>query len=238
MGAKLLRHPEERFSRDEFVVFDDFDYYVSGERWTSLAADTNTVVAHEGPGRGRVSVSTGPDNVNNDEAAVATTNELFKFIANKAIVAEGLVQFAEAATNAANVAFGFADAFGANLIADNGGAVGINDSGALIFKRDGETVWSFQTEIGGTAVTTQSTTTAGGSAAQTLRIEITPVSSSVFEARPFVDGVQLVDTNGNPIMHRITLGTSTDMDFGLYVKCGSSLTQVVYADYLYASQGR
>lgn len=223
-------------AREEFVVFDDFLSYNDGDLWTKLAGDTNATVAHEGDGsRSRLRLYTG-DSVKNNECAVATTNEQFKFVANKEIVAEGKIQYAEVATDDAKVAFGFGDAIGANLITD-AGAVAVTD-GMLIWKNTDATVWVFHTEINGTSTATTSTTTAGGTSAQTLRIVAKPISSTVFECRPYVDGVQLKDTNGVPIMHTVTLGTATDMDFGVYLKSGSGTSgiETLYVDYLYAAQ--
>lgn len=247
MGSKLLRPITDSFSRDEFRLFDDFLSYNDGDLWTKLAADTTATVAHEGPGRSRIKLAVVTSD--NNEAVLATTNELFRYVANKAITAEGLIEYAEGATNVANVAFGFADAMGANLITDNGAGVTATDA-CLIYKVDGETTWRFHTEIntlanksgdgssGAGTAETVSDTTAGGTTPQTLRIELTPRTSAIFEARPFVDGVQLKTAAGIPIMHAIALGTSTDMDFGIYLKMGSATSETLYADYLYASYVR
>lgn len=237
MGYKTSEHPEADFDRQKFELYDEFDSYTNADLWTALAADTNTTVAHEGPGRSRVKIFTG-DAILNNEAAVATTNELFKYVAGKEIYGEGLIQYAESATNDANVAFGFVDALAANLITD-ALAITATDA-ALIFKTDGSTVWKFHTEINGVSTQSTSTTTAGGSAAQLLRIELIPVSATVYECRPYVDNMPLLDSNGVEIMHRITLGTATDMDFGVYCKAGTGTSgqETVYVDYLYASQVR
>jgi hypothetical protein len=237
MGYKTCAAPTATFNREEFRLFDDFLSYNDADLWTKLAADTNATVAHEGPGRSRVKLFTG-DAIKNNEAAFATTNELYKLVAGKAIVVEGSVEYAESATDDAKVAFGLADAIGANLLTDTG-AITATDA-ALIYKLEDETVWRFHTEINGTSTASTSTATAGGAAAQTLRIEIIPVSSTVFECRPFVDGVQLKTSAGVPIMHRVTLGTATDMDLGLYVKSGAGTSgqETVYSDYIYAAQLR
>ena len=250
MGNKMLAAPTARFNREEYSIFDDFAYYVDADLWTKLAADTNATVAHEGSvGKTRVKLFTG-DAILNNEAAIATTNEVFKYIANKAIVAEARIEFAESATDDAKVAFGFADAIGANFVTD-AAAITATDA-AVIWKTTDDTYWKFHTEIGGLAnkagdgsstapaAETVSNTTAGGSSAQTLRIEIVPRSATVFEARPYVDGVQLKTASGIPIMHAIALGTATDMDLGAYVKAGSGTSgqETLYVDYIYAAQIR
>jgi hypothetical protein len=236
MGNKMLFYSAALGSaREQFELFDHFTAYNDADLWTKLASDTNATVAHEGPGRSRVAIFTG-DAVKNNEACFATTHELFKYVANKAIVGEGKIQYAESATDDAKVAFGFADAIAANSITD-AGAIAATDA-AIIWKTEDSTVWRFHTEINGTSTASVSTTTAGGSSAQVLRIEALPVSATVYEVRPFCDGVQLKDSNGLPIMHRVTLGTATDMDFGVYVKAGAGTSgqETVYVDYLYAAQ--
>lgn len=237
MGNNILNTSEQlRNGRDQFELFDHFWAYNDADLWTKLASDTNATVAHEGPGRTRVKLFTG-DAVKNNECCFATTNECLKFVANQPIMIEGKIEYAESATDDAKVAWGAGDAIGANLITD-AGAVAVTD-GLLLWKNEDTTVWRFHTEINGTSTSTASTTTAGGASAQTLRIECTPVSSTVFECRPFVDGVQLVDSHNVKIMHRVTLGTATDMDYGVYVKAGAGTSgqETVYVDYLYAAQG-
>jgi len=221
------------------VFFDDFDYYITTDRWTSLTDGTDGTVIYWLANNGQVELEV--DTSDNAEAGVVSTNELWLFTANKAMECEARIQYTEtdAINGDANVAFGWADAMGANLLSDDGAGANINDSGALIYKIDGGTVWRFNTSIGGTAADSVSTKTAGGAAWAILRIEIIPISSTVFEARPFVDGAQLIDsTSGDPIRHTITLGTATNMDIGAYAKTGAAQAENVYIDYIYASNNR
>ena len=247
MGAKLLRVPTQLAdAREQFEVIDHFPWYVDAHQWTKLAADAGSAVAHEGPGRSRVKLNTGA--TDNNEACLASTDELFKFVGNKPIIGEWRIEFAEAATDDANIAVGFADAAGANLITDNGGGITATDA-ILIYKVDGGTKWKVHTEIntlankagdgssGASDALVQSNTTAGGSSAQVLRIEALPRSSTVFEVRFFVDGVLLKDSNGVAIMHAVALGTATDMDMVAgYVKAGGATDEILYVDYAYGGQ--
>lgn len=239
MGNKILYTSELlKNSREQFELFDEFFAYNDGDLWTKLAADTNATVAHEGSvGKTRVKLFTG-DAIKNNEAAFATTNECFKFIAGKPIMIEAELEFAESATDDAKVAWGLADAIGANFITD-AGAVTATDA-VMLWKNEDTTTWRFHTEINGSSTSTLSATTAGGSSPQRLRIECMPVSSTVFECRPFVDGVQLKDANGVPIMHRVTLGTATDMDFGAYVKSGAGTSgqETLYVGSMYGAQAK
>jgi hypothetical protein len=242
MGHQLTNPDSASFNRYCWELFDEFGNYNDGDLWTKLAADTNATVGHEGDGsRSRVKLYTG-DAIKNNECCFATTNEQFKFVAGKEIVVEGRIQYAEVATDDARVAFGLGDAMGANLITDAAAgsqAIAVKD-GALIWKQENDTQWRFHTEINNVSTATQSTTVCTGGGVQTLRIECKPISSTVFECRPFVDGAQLRDSSGTPIMHVVTLGTADDMDFGVYLKSGANTsgTETLYVDYMYGKMAR
>lgn len=232
MGSKIIKPSPALFNgRDQFELFDHFVSFTDAQLWTLAVAGTGTV-AHEGPGRSRIKFF---NTAANDAAVLATTHGIFKFTASKAIMGEGNIIFTDVDTDDGIVGFGFADALAATSMANTTGAITATDA-ALIYKLPDTTVWAFHTEINGTAVSTTSNTTAGGSAAQTLRIEIVPRSSTVFEARPYVDGVQLITSAGVPIKHDITLGTATDMKFGFIQKSNDAADFTMYADYAYAAQ--
>jgi hypothetical protein len=234
MAYKQLPAPTRFFDRDAYVLFDDFNEFVTADVWTSAVAGTGTV-AHDGSvGRSHMELF---NTAANDAAVLATTHEMFKFIASKAMYCEGRIIFTDVDTDDGMVAFGWADALAATTLADTTGAVTATDA-ALIYKLPDTTVWAFHTEINGSATATTSGTTAGGTAHQQLAIDIIPRSSTVFEARPFVDGVQLKDSSGNKIMHTITLGTATDLDFGVMTKSNDAADFSLFVDYLYAAQVR
>lgn len=233
MGTKLAQNPQRYFSRDEFQLFDDFTSFVDAQLWTLAIAATGTV-AHEGPGRSRMKLFGTADN---DPAVLATTHELFKFVAHKSMHGEALINFTDVNTDDGAVGFGFADALAATTLADTTSAVTATDA-ALIYKPKNSTVWAFHTEINGTAVASTSDTTAGGTADQLLEIDIQYRSSTVAVAIPKVDGKQLKTSAGVLIAHEITLGTATDMDFGLILKDGHANDFTLYCDYLFASQVR
>lgn len=162
---------------------------------------------------------------------------MFKFAADGALFAEGKIQYSEHNTNAANVAFGFADAIGADLITDNGAGVTAG-SAALIYKKDGETVWRCHLECNGTTAEATSTTTAGGATYQTLAIEVMAVDGTNVEATFYCDGQPLRDSYNRPIKLRVAYASATEMDFGVYGKAGGGSTHTILVDYLYAAQRR
>ncbi len=224
--------------RDDFILYDEFTDFTDAKVWTILDADSGGDVTHRGAGvNGEMHLQA--DTTDNIECALVTTNEMFKFTAYKGIMCETRIQYTEVNDNDAGVAFGFADAMGANQLGDTGGAMAINDSGLIIYKIDGGTVWRFGTDIGGAGVADNtSDTTAGGAAYQVLRIELKPASATTFTAIPYVNGVQLETSGGALISETITLGTATEMDFGLYLKTGEAQTEDVYCDYMFATQER
>lgn len=237
MGRSVLQSPWTYINKDEYAVADDFTHWIDADEWTVLHADGGATVTHEGPGRSWINMEI--KTTDNDEAAIVTTNELFKFITLVPIHVTARIQYTEVNTDDANVAFGLADAIGANFITDDGAALAIANEGAVIYKLDGDTTWRFATEMDTVQTTSQSTTTAGGATPQVLEIDIIPTTATTFQARPFVNGVQLLDsTSGDPIMHTITLGTATDMDLGVYGKTGAAQEENIRIDYIIGQQGR
>ena len=233
----MLHYPETLREVRQFEVFDDFVWYISPHLWTALAADASSAVAIDADGVGGVvTISTAA--TDNNEAALFTTNELFLFAAGKPLIGEARIKFSDVNTDDGNVAFGFADAAGANLLGDDGAGDAINSSGALIFKVKNETTWRAAVEINGTVKETASTTTAGGSAYQTLRIVALPVDGTNLEVTYFCDGEPLRDSNGKAIKHTIAYASATEMDFGVYAKTGHATDLVVSVDYVFAAQLR
>lgn len=225
-------------ARLDYELFDDFFWYISPHMWTSLAADANSSVAIDADDPGGVVVINTGDSVDNNEAALPTTNELVVWAADKPWYAEARIQYSEINTSAANVAFGFADAMGANLITDDGAGVGINSSGALIYKLDGGTVWRANTENNSVTTDTVSTSTAGGSSYQRLGIESIPVDGTNHEVTFFLDGRPLRDSNNRAIKHTVAYASATDMDFGVYAKAGAANALTVKVDYVYFCRRR
>lgn len=232
---KLPMLPQLVLDRRWFTIESDFTHYLSSGDWTSIT-ETNSTVA-ESDAAGGILVLNTVDTANT-AAGVETTCELFKFAADKPMVAEGRIQYTEVNTNQAGIVFGFADATGVGSVVDGGASVNINSSGCFLYKLTGETVWRFVLENNGTVASGTSDTTAGGSSYQTLRIEITTPDATKVEATAFVDGVQIKDSNGNPIVLSVAHASSTEMNFAFIVKAGDAGAQAALVDYLAAAQIR
>ena len=234
---RLTTLPREMLDRRSFSVFDDFLWYISPHLWTNLASDGGvTAFAQSDAVTGIIQGATGA--TDNNEIAVRSTNECWLFAADRPLYGCCLLQYSEANTDDANVAFGFADAMGVNLLGDDGAGDAINSSGVLIFKVDGETVWRCACENNGTVVETQSTKTAGGSAYQLLEIEGASVDGTNYSFTYYMDGVELRDTNNRPIVHTLAYASATEMRVGTYVKAGSANSETVNVDFMGASMLR
>lgn len=235
MGTKILENPTRYFSREEVSIYDDFQWFVTAHLWTSAVAGTGTVT-NPATAEHVIRILATADN---DAGVLATTNEMFKFVAGKAMACEGHVHIAGPASDVTlcSAAFGWADNLAATTLADTTAAVTATDA-CLIYKITGSDLWRFHTEINGVATATTSSTASSVSTNQVLRIEVQPRSSTVLEARPFVDGVQLKTSQGIPIKHDITLGTATDLDFGWVFKGHHADDAILLSDYVYAAQHR
>lgn len=233
---RLLNQPRTLLdARRNYEVFDDFTGYGSGETiWTNLAADAGVTAFAEGDFEyGRARGATGA--TDNNEVMARSTNEVALFQADGTFIYEARIAFTEANTDDANVAVGLADAAGANLLLDDGGGDSINDSGALIFKIDGGTVWRAACEIANANTTeTASQQTAGGAAYQTLTIEGRDVDGTNFEFTYFLNQEPLTDTNNNEIRHLIAFASATEMRLVAgYVKAGGANSETLDLDYCY-----
>ena len=161
MTTNLLCLPDSYYKAPLVHGFsDDFNELVTGDRWTSIAADTGASVAMTDAVGGRVALVTGA--TDNNEAYIHTTSELFLPAANKPILVRAQLQFAEANTDDANVIFGLINAAAANDLQDNGAGPRASYDGAVFYKVDGGTRWQVESSNAGTQVTTDTEYTAGG----------------------------------------------------------------------------
>lgn len=243
--SKLVTVPDGDLVRQRnHGFFDDFDHLVTADRWTTVASDGGTVSVSDGAG-GIVTLDPSDATVaDNDEAYLHTTTELFKFANEKPLIVVARVQFTEANTDDANIMFGLMDGVAANAIQDDGAGPKASYSGAVFFKADGSTKWSFESSLAGTQTTTEGADTAGGSSYQTLAIEARSRDATTVELIPYIDpagGVnlkQMLDANGNKIKHTITLGSPTEMAVVLGVKNGGANQETLLCDYVKAYQLR
>jgi len=243
--SKLVTVPDGDLVRQRcHGFFDDFDHLVTADRWTTIVSNSGAVSVSDGAG-GIVTLDTSDATAaDNDESYLHTTTELFKFANEKPLIVQARVQFTEANTDDANVMFGLMDGVAADALQDDGAGPKASYSGAVLFKADGSTKWSFETSLAGSQTTTETAETAGGSSYQTLRIEARSRDATTIELIPYIDplgGVnlqQMLDANGNKIKHTITLGSPTEMAVVLGVKAGGANEENLLCDYVSAYQLR
>lgn len=242
MGQQLVLVPEDvRLMHLTHGIADDFDHYVTADLWTSVLTDSGTAAVGDAAG-GVITLSPSDGTVaDNDEAYVKSTAELFLFAANKPIVAEARVKFTEAATNAANVIFGLANAVAANHLQDNGAGPPADYSGCVFHKVDGDTVWNAESSNSTTQKTTnltsdisldKTTKTAGGGVWQILRITAIPTGDGLIDFQFEIDGV-LVAVHKNR-----SYANATEMNVFVGVKNGTAAQQTLLVDYIRCHQAR
>lgn len=217
---------------------DDFDHFVTADRWTVTATNGGGATVSDAVG-GRITLDTSDSTAaDNDETYLHTTTELFLLAANKPLTFTARIQYSEAATDDANVLAGVMDAVAADSIQDNGAGPDGTFDGAVIYKVDGGTVWRFMTSNATTQTDSISTTTAGGSSFQELTIQIRHQDASNCSCVPLVDGVQLKDSNGNLIEHTIAYSGLAEMAAVVGVKNGGANEETVVIDYISCHQKR
>ena len=236
---KLLDLPDEAVQgRLLFGFWDDLEEFVTGDRFTSLAADAGATVVAQDLANGEVHLATGA--VDNNEAALQTTKKVFKFAEDKPHVFEVWHQYTEANVDDTNVFDGFISAAAADTMVDNGAGPAANFDGAGFFKVDGGTNWNIivsnaatQTKVELTAVNslTKTAQVAGGSGQQKLRVEVMPYSSTKAEVRFFIDDELVYKV--------IEWAFPTGVMFGrVYVKAGGANSEVLKADVFSAYKKR
>lgn len=239
-GVALMPQGWKDAAGNQMQVFDHFtSEALASLLYTTTATDSGTATVGDAVG-GVITLAPSDGTVaDNDEIYLFTINELFLCGAGNTIEAAGLVKFVEANTDDANVFFGFASAPAANLIVDDG--AGMRTSGNIIglYKVDGGTVWKCITRWGSTTSVSDSTstTTAGGSAYQMLKVSIADGGSAGTSTVTFyVNGDPLRDSNNNPIVHYFVNSSATEMAFGIGAKNGGSNNEAILVDKWYASQ--
>lgn len=229
-----LRNVEQQYE-----LFDDFFDDQSDLFWVDTVTDTGTALV--GDAVNGVMVLTPSDGtvVDNDETYLATANELFLFAADKPMIAAARVKITETTANVPNVFFGFANAIAADTLVDNGGGMRASGSLAAIYKVDGGTAWKCTTRSN--SVVTDSTSSAAVTAGSWLKleIEVIPKNSTQVSVVFRIDGIQLKDTAGNPIVHTVTVASATEMQLGFGIKLGAATNNdTLSIDWVSAAQQR
>jgi hypothetical protein len=238
---KILDLPQRLRERRMFGLFDDFEWFISPHLWTSFASASggaSVAVASGAAMFGGVVVLTTGATLNN-EAAIGTAAAPFVPGARQPLLFEALLQYSEAATNKANLFAGFSDAVNVTgqMQSGNAGAKA-SFNGFGICKIGNTNVWTCVSSKGAAQTITPSQQIAGGTAQQSLRVEVNEIDAQNAEVTFFVNSQQLLDTASRPIKHIVNYTAFANLQAGVYVAAGAAASEVVFVDYVAAYQQR
>lgn len=225
--------------RRNYSIVDDCDDITSGGKWTNVNTGSGAAIATVGAVGGQLTLTSGGTAAN--ISLRAATNPSFLPSLDCPVEFGCRLSYTEAATNKANIFAGFSSAFPAETLqATNLGPLA-SFSGVGFFKQGGNTNWSVicsngttQTIVNLTALLAynKAIAVAGGGAWQSLKVEITNVTATTFDA---------VFTLNNIVVYKISgfIWTSmAAMSPGLEVKAGAASSEILTVDYQYAEQER
>lgn len=230
---------------DVVKVFDDFTGDQSDVQAVDTVTDSGTVLI--GDDVNGVAILTPSDGTvaDNDEAYLATPNEIFKFGTNREIYGRFKFRYTEVAANVANVAVGFQNAVGANSLVDDGAGPKVSGSTLAIYKVDGsDSLLKVASSCNGTStVTTTNTTVAPATdyIAEIVAKDWDGTSMQVlFKFGTASGGTDyLRDSNNNVIRHTVAIASATEMQMFAGIKLGAATNNdTLLLDYWYGSQTR
>jgi len=236
--AREVKLPAFLLMRDNMDFWFDFPNFTSGsDGVSSLLTGTGAAAAVADSLTGLLVMGTGV--VANNSVIVRSTNALYQIANNRPIIAEARLQYAEAAVNQANVAFGVTDTPTATWLGDNAGGPKTTGTQVMIYKTAGASNWRAQARNGTAFSDSGSGTTAGGTNYTILRVEVKDMSLTQATCYYSVDGVPLRDAlTGLVINHQINLSGALLMDVACMLKCNSTTAEALNLDYMGASQTR
>lgn len=237
--ANINRFTRPLLDLDTFHVFNDFDKDQADTDAVDTVTDTGTVAMGDAAAGTVVLTPSDGTVVDNDEAYLATPNEVFIFAAGKSLYGQCRLKFVETAAGIYNVAFGFQNAVGANSIVDNTGLPKASGSTLAIYKTDGSSVWKVCSACNGTATHTTSTKAAVTATWYVLEIICQDWDGTSMSVTFKVDGELLKDSNGNVIRHTVAIASATEMQMFVGCKLGADTNNdATTVDYWYGAQQR
>lgn len=236
----LARLPQVMIERTDVVhVGSDFWEDQADSQFVDTVTDSGTVAM--GDDVNGVATLTPSDGTvaDNDEAYLASPNEVFKFGTNRSIYGRAKLRFTEVTATIANVAFGFQNAVGANSLVDDGAGPKTSGSTLAIFKVDGGAVWKCTSACNGTATTSTSTTAAVAATDYLLEIICNDWDGVSMEVSFKVDGSYLKDSSNNIIKHTVAIASATEMQMWAGIKLGAiTNNDTLLVDYMDGVQTR
>jgi hypothetical protein len=207
---------------DTLVVFSHFDADQLDAIAVDTITDTGTVLMGDAAGGQVVLTPSDGTVVDNDEAYLATPNEVFLFATGKPLYGRFRFKFSEVAAGVANVAVGFQNAVGANSIVDDGAGLKVSGSCLGIYKVDGEQV--FRVVSANNSASTVTKTNKAAAAGTWYDAEIFGVDNGdgTWAVSFKIDGQYLRDANNVIITHSVTIASATEMQMFAGIKLGAN----------------
>jgi hypothetical protein len=222
---------------------EDFDHFVTADRWSVVATDGGGGVGQDAAGGVLLLDASDCTVADNDEVYLKTKHEIFLFADNKPIRWGARVQYAEANTDDANVWIGLMDAIAANSLVDNGAGPKTSGSHFGFFKVDGGTNWKIHSSLGTTQNSVELT-----AALSKDKAAHAAGSASYFWFHgiflPYAAGSDkgqlhwLIDDTPVYVQDAFDYTSATEMNFGFGIKNGGANEETMSIDACYCVQKR
>src|ERR1051325_8543393 len=227
------------------VVFDDFVLDQQDTSAIDTITDSGTVLMGDAV-NGVATLTPSDGSVgDNDEAYLASPNEVFKFGTNRSIYGRFKFRYTEVTSDKVNWCVGFQDAVGANSLVDDGAGPKVSGSTLAIAKVDGgSNLLKVYSACNGTSTSTTTNFTVAAATdylAEIICNDWDGVSMQVsFRFGIVANGLEyLKDANGNIIRHTVLIASATEMQIFAGVKLGAATNNdTLLLDYWYGAQTR
>lgn len=208
---------------DTLQIFDHFWADQVDTTFVDTITDTGTVLMGDAAGGTVVLTPSDGTVADNDEAYIATPNEVFLLASGKPLYGRARVKVAETTADKANVAFGFQNAVGANSLIDDGGGPKVSADCLAIYKKDGGgAFWYCTAYCNGTGTATKTKAAFVTATWYDLEIFATDNGDGTFAVTYKVDGAYLRDYTTNVVIsHSVTVASATEMQMWLGIKLGA-----------------
>lgn len=220
--ANLARYVRELFDWDVVVIDNDFEEAQSDIRAVDTVTDSGTIAGGDAANGVYTFTPSDVSVADNDEAILATPNELFKFGTNRCIYGRFKFRYTAVVAADPNVAVGFVNAAATDPLGDNGAGVKTSGSCLAVAKVDGGTVFRCYSSCNGTSTVTASNKTIAAATDYVVEIEATDWDGVSMQVSFKVDGEYLRDTSNQIIKHTVAIASATEMNGFAAIKLGAA----------------
>lgn len=215
------RHCQVESEIDTLLIVDHFWQDQSDINAVDTVTDSGTVAIGDAASGQVVLTPSDGSIADNDEAILATPNEVFLFASGKNLYGRTRLKYAETVSGTQNIGFGFMNAPATDPLGDNGAGAKVSGSTLAVYKVDGETVWRFATANNSASTITKSNKAAVGATWYDIEIFGVDNGDGTWVCTAKVDGELLKDVNNQVIRHTVTIASATEMAMFAAVKLGA-----------------